>query len=174
MAVFSLCSFGVASLNFFAVAAFSFFKEHFQREIYQEASAQSWEYTCDSIPDCFIGLFLQLLGNGDGSLCILMPISKNNPKYYWRVAFDVSLRFFTTMLSFSVIGSTVYGGLSDCVSVGKNQETKTISPCFICGLEKASYGKTEFKHHINQEHSIWRYVDCINMILNKKLEDDIY
>jgi hypothetical protein len=82
VAVFSLCSFGVASLNFFAVAAFSFFKEHFQREIYQEASAQSWEYTCNSIPDCFIGVFHQLLGNGDGSLAIFMPIIKNNPKYY--------------------------------------------------------------------------------------------
>jgi hypothetical protein len=43
----------------------------------------------------------------------------------------------------------------------------------ICGLKKTSCGKTEFKRHINQEHNIWRCVDFINMILNKKLEQDM-
>lgn len=87
------------------------------------------------------------------------------------MAFDIGLRLCTTILSFSVIGSAVYAGLCKWIRVRTVQDIKKISACFICGLKKTTCGKTEFKRHINTEHEIWRYLDCINMVLNKKLDD---
>jgi transcription elongation factor Elf1 len=55
----------------------------------------------------------------------------------------------------------------------KSKRQKKISSCFICGLKKTRCSITEFKRHVNQEYNIWRYVDFVNLVLNKKLEDDI-
>ena len=72
-------------------------------------------------------------------------------------------RWLQTVFIQGMVISIIIDAFNELMKKDQEIEKDKNEICFICGLDKASSGKTgqRFEEHINKEHNLWTYIDFI-------------
>ena len=136
------------------------------------------EFICHSALSCFMYIFYA--GVPGGSITDLMrAVTINDGPHYWnRIAYDLIFFIWMGILLFNIITGLMLDTFSALREEANEREDTLANSCFICGITRAAYDDLglgndapSFDVHIEEEHSIWSYVNFLADLKDKNAHD---
>lgn len=134
--------------------------------IIEDDPAPTKERWCDSMLMCIITTLNQGLRNGGGIGDILRPPSASEPKFIFRVIYDLLFYFILIVITLNLIFGVIIDTFADLRSEKQQKDEILKNTCFICGLDRSSFDNkaVSFEEHIRCEHNLWHYLYFIVLI----------
>lgn len=131
----------------------------------QEESSTK-ERWCDSMIMCIITTLNQGLRNGGGIGDVLRSPSSSEPKFIFRVVYDMLFYFILIVITLNLIFGVIIDTFADLRSEKQQKDEILKNTCFICGLDRSSFDNkaVSFEEHIRSEHNLWHYLYFIVLI----------
>lgn len=128
-----------------------------------ESTKERW---CDSMIMCIITTLNQGLRNGGGIGDVLRSPSASEPKFIFRVIYDLIFYFILIVITLNLIFGVIIDTFADLRSEKQQKDEILKNTCFICGLDRGSFDNkaVSFEEHIRSEHNIWHYLYFIVLI----------
>lgn len=129
----------------------------------EESTKERW---CDSMIMCIITTLNQGLRNGGGIGDILRSPSSSEPKFIFRVIYDLLFYFILIVITLNLIFGVIIDTFADLRSEKQQKDEILKNTCFICGLDRSSFDNkaVSFEEHIRSEHNLWHYLYFIVLI----------
>ena len=122
---------------------------------------------CMSTMHCFLSCMNYGVRGGGGigeNLPTQTAVKENIQGFYFRAVYDLS--FFLIIIT--ILLNIIFGIIIDTFAILRDEQnvktTDINNKCFICGIERPTFERdTElgFKHHVDNDHCIWQYVNFI-------------
>ena len=127
------------------------------------SSKERW---CDSMIMCIITTLDRGLRNGGGIGDVLRSPSSSEPKFIFRVVYDLLFYFILIVITLNLIFGVIIDTFADLRSEKQQKDEILKNTCFICGLDRGSFDNkaVSFEEHIRSEHNIWHYLYFIVLI----------
>lgn len=124
------------------------------------------ERWCDSMIMCIITTLNQGLRNGGGIGDVLRSPSSSEPKFIFRVVYDMLFYFILIVITLNLIFGVIIDTFADLRSEKQQKDEILKNTCFICGLDRSSFDNkaVSFEEHIRSEHNLWHYLYFIVLI----------
>lgn len=166
----------------FSIVGFLFFRDDFLVETEPNLAAVSdaiadaanvvstadepKERACDSLRMCIITTLNQGLRNGGGIGDVLRSPSSTEPKFIFRVLYDLLFYFILIVITLNLIFGVIIDTFADLRSEKQQKDEIIRNTCFICGLERGVFDNrpVSFKEHVKTEHNLWHYLYFIVLI----------
>lgn len=132
---------------------------------------------CDTLMHCLSYFMTFGLRNG-GGIGDSMPALKSayelsGVSYSFKVLYDVLFFIVVNVLMLNLIFGIIIDSFAELRNEAFEREQNHNNICFVCGAEKSDFDKKrkDFRHHVNQQHTPWKYIFFINFLKNMNSED---
>jgi hypothetical protein len=132
---------------------------------------------CDTLGNCLLYFMTFGLRNG-GGIGDSMPTLKSSYdssdiSYSAKVIYDLLFFIVINVLMLNLIFGIIIDSFAELRNEGFVREQNRNNICFVCGAEKSDFDKKrrDFRHHVNTQHTPWKYIFFINYLKNMNSED---
>eukprot|EP00759_Apiculatamorpha_spiralis_P048968 PhF_6_TR44153/c0_g1_i1/m.67576/K04958/ITPR1; inositol 1,4,5-triphosphate receptor type 1 len=156
---------GMVMAYLFSIIGYFIFKPDFDADGVKENE----EFTCETLPRCFIHILTSGIRNGGGVGDVMKPVTWNDDNFSSRTLFDFSFWIVMIIIFLNILFGIILDTFASLRDERNKKEEDMRTICFICGLEASNLERQgiQFSKHCETEHNVWHYLYFMHHLKRK-------